>query len=92
MNYPMTDPVPPGHGEPMRGGAGTQNPSYGVVVVLGDGVPNTESRWPRLNEALDERDHVKAELQVAGYTRFFVGVQDDDDPERGWLDWEDDDG
>lgn len=86
MTYPLAaDPLPPGHGE-----ATIERPdadrTYVVLVTLGDGVTNVESRWGRLDKALEERDRVRAELVLQNYRDFHVGVQDEDDPEKGWLD------
>lgn len=87
MTYPfMEDPVPPGHGEPTWVlDAVAATPEYSVVVVLGDGVPRVEARYGRLENALARREKVRGELKAANYNFFFVGVMDEDDPERGWL-------
>ncbi len=90
MTYPfMDDPVPPGHGERVADVFDAAPPSYGVVVVLQDGNPKVEKRFERLDKALAYREKVRAELKAANHHFFFVGVCDEDDPERGWLEDED---
>lgn len=88
MTHPFVDdPVPPGHGEPSRD-MPLGDHTYEVMVTLGDGVPRLENRWGDVDMALTERDRLRKELKEKGYHSFHVGVIDQDDPERGWLDWE----
>lgn len=88
MTFPFqTDPVPPGHGEPSRDMPLGER-TYDVIVVLGDGVERVDSSWGDADKALEERDRVRADLKASNYHDFFVGVSDQDDPERGWLEWE----
>jgi hypothetical protein len=64
------------HDEPGR---------YHVDEVLGDGVPYLRARARTLLDALVLEVALRVALKRKGYTQFFVGVTDSDDPERGWL-------
>lgn len=84
MTYPfMEDPVPPGHGESLR--VEERDRVYSLIVVLGDGNPEVEERFTRLDKAVERRGAVRAQLRAQGYNFFFVGIMDEDDPESGWL-------
>lgn len=84
MTYPfMDDPVPPGHGE--TGAVAEAGRTYRVVVTLADGVSNREKGFGDPTKAFEEADRARAELVLANYRTFHVGVIDDDDPERGYL-------
>lgn len=86
MTFPFSpDPIPPGHGETATVERGTDR-TYVVLVALVIGGPESvESRWGDLKKALEERDRVRDELVLANYRNFHVGVMDDDDPERGYI-------
>ena len=64
---------------------------FGVYVVQPDGNPERDATYTSLRRALEEADALERDWRrrarengrrVAG----FVGVLDEDDPERGWLD------
>lgn len=65
--------------------------SFAVRTVFLDGVDRTHSRHKSLRWALYHADATRGELAAKGYdrTRVHVDVVDEDDPERGSLDWED---
>jgi hypothetical protein len=68
-----------------RLGGWRSNTTFQVIVVLGDGNPTVDSEWGSFDAAQAEADKVHDDLAKAGYTQFFVGVIDEDNPENGWL-------
>lgn len=64
---------------------------FGVYVVQADGNPERDATYPSLRRALEEadallRDWRRRALENGRRVVAFVGVQDENDPERGWLD------
>lgn len=64
---------------------------FGVYVVQADGNPERDATYPSLRQALDEADTLmrswkRRALENGRRVVGFVGVMDEDDPERGWLD------
>ena len=69
---------------PFELGGWPSGKTYQVVVVFPDGNPEVASYWGNLDQAFAEATKLRAQLAVGG-GQFFVGVVDEDDPERGWL-------
>lgn len=63
---------------------------FAVRAVFLDGVDRNQSLHTSLRHALLAADLYRAEMREKGYDRFrlHVGVIDEDDPERGELDWD----
>lgn len=59
--------------------------TYAVDVVLADGNPETVAEYGDLGKAHERAEQERVLLRKQNYTRFFVGVRDADDGERGWL-------
>lgn len=84
MTFPfMDDPVPPGHGESLR--EAPEGPrTYEVVLRIGDEKPDVVGKWNDLDVAFKEADKERDAVRGLGYIDFFVGVRDENEPER-WL-------
>lgn len=75
--------------ESATAGEADEEGDFAVRYVMLDGVERIESTHTSLRAALDRADGYQREMRAAGYTRrnLHVGVIDQDDPERGELDW-----
>lgn len=76
---------------PYGGDLYDEEGNFAVRVVFLDGVDRTDSRHTSLRGALAGADFLRIDLKAKGYDRHrvHVGVIDEDDPERGELDWSD---
>lgn len=63
---------------------------FAVRAVFLDGVDRNQSLHTSLRQALRSADEYRADMRAKGYdrSRLHVGVIDEDDPERGELDWD----
>lgn len=64
---------------------------FAVRAVFLDGVDRNQSLHTSLRHALEAADLYRIDMAKKGYDRrrLHVGVIDEDDPERGELDWDD---
>jgi hypothetical protein len=64
--------------------------SFAVRAVFLDGVERNQSLHRSLRLALEAADFYRAEMRGKGYgrSRLHVDVIDENDPERGSLDWD----
>lgn len=62
---------------------------FAVRVVYRDGLERLDAATESLRDALLDADRARSNLALIGYgrTRVHVDVIDEDDPERGPLDW-----
>jgi hypothetical protein len=58
---------------------------YEVQAVLPDGNPEPVGRYGNLRKAQEAAESERELLRKQNYRLFFVGVIDVNDPERGWL-------
>jgi hypothetical protein len=63
---------------------------YSVTIIQGDGVPYDALETPDLSQALRERNVRREQHANKGHS-YYCGVMDLNDPERGWLEWPEDD-
>jgi hypothetical protein len=68
--------------------------NFRVYVVYRDGVQRFLGCYGSLLAAIEERDREIEKHRAEGYdhTRVHIAVFDEDDPERGDLDWDDAEG